>query len=102
MKRNLGRQWKLSIAPIGMLMPTLGLLAIFSLVPFVWAFWTSFYDYEVGGDSRFVGLSNYAESLRDPTLLSSFGNLLFLTVFGVLAVMTAPLIIAKLIFSLKS
>lgn len=85
-----------------MLLPTFGLLAVFSLVPFIWAFATSFYDYEVGGESRFVGMANYAEYLHDPTLLSSFGNLLFLTVFGILVVLTAPLIVAKLIFSLKS
>jgi ABC-type sugar transport system permease subunit len=85
-----------------MLTPTIALLAIFSLVPFVWAITTSLYDYEVGGESRFVGLANYAEYLRDPTLLPSFANLLFLMLFGVLVVMTAPLTIAKLIFSLKS
>lgn len=85
-----------------MLTPTFGLLAVFSLVPFVWAFVTSFFDYEVGGESRFVGLANYTEYLHDPTLLSSFGNLLFLTAFGLAVVMTAPLIVAKLIFSLKS
>jgi raffinose/stachyose/melibiose transport system permease protein len=91
-----------SVAVYMMLTPTLGLLAVFSLVPFLWAFWTSFYDYEVGGDSRFVGLANYGEYLHDPTLFSSFGNLLFLTLFGVAVVMTAPLMIAKLIFSLRS
>ena len=96
------REWRARAAHYAMLTPTLGLLAVFSLVPFLWAFGTSFYEYEVGGESRFVGLANYAEYLHDPTLLSSFGNLLFLTVFGILIVMTAPLIIAKLIFSLKS
>jgi raffinose/stachyose/melibiose transport system permease protein len=85
-----------------MLTPTFGLLAIFSLVPFLWAFSTSFYDYEVGGDSRFVGLGNYLEYAHDPTLISSFGNLLFLTIAGVITVMTAPLLIAKVIFSLRS
>lgn len=71
-------------------------------MPFIWAFWTSFYDYEVGGESKFVGLANYQEYLSDPTLVSSFVNLAFLTSFGLLTVTTAPLIIAKLIFSLKS
>lgn len=85
-----------------MLTPTFSLLAIFSLVPFLWAFWTSFFDYEVGGDAKFVGLANYIEYLSDPTLVSSFVNLGFLTAFGLLTVTTAPLIIAKLIFSLKS
>lgn len=85
-----------------MLLPSFGLLAVFSLVPFLWAFVTSFFDYEVGGESRFVGFSNYAEYLHDPTIVSSFGNLLFLTLFGLLTVTTVPLGIAKLIFSLKS
>ncbi len=85
-----------------MLSPTFLLLGVFSLVPFVWAFVTSFFDYEVGGDSKFVGFANYLEYLHDPTLLSSFGNLVFLMLFGVAVVMSAPLIIAKLIFSLKS
>lgn len=85
-----------------MLAPTFALLAVFSLVPFLWAFWTSFFDYEVGGESRFIGLANYREYLSDPTLLSSFANLAFLTVFGLLTVTTAPLIVAKLIFSLRS
>lgn len=85
-----------------MLTPTFGLLAVFSLVPFIWAFSTSFYDYEVGGESKFIGLSNYAEYLSDPTLAVSFKNLLFLTLFGIAVVMTVPLIVAKLIFSLRS
>ncbi len=85
-----------------MLTPTFALLAVFSLVPFLWAFVTSFYDYEVGGDSKFIGFSNYVEYLSDPTLWVSVKNLLFLTAFGLVVVMTAPLIIAKLIFTLKS
>ena len=85
-----------------LLAPTFILLATFSLVPFVVAFITSFYDYEVGGDSTFVGLSNYAEYFHDYTFLESFGNMLFLTAFAVVVVMIVPLIIAKLIFSLSS
>ncbi len=85
-----------------MLTPTFALLAVFSLVPFIWAFATSFYDYEVGGEAKFVGLSNYIEYFSDPTLLASFENLLFLTVCGLIIVTTAPLIVAKLIFCLKS
>lgn len=91
-----------SLAYYAMLAPSLGLLAVFSLVPFVWAVATSFYEYEVGGESRFVGLANYVEYLHDPTLLTSFANLAFLTIFGLLVVWTAPLVVAKLIFSLDS
>lgn len=98
MRRNVAS----TAAIYAMLTPTFGLLAIFSLVPFVWAFVTSFYDYEVGGESRFVGIDNYIEYLHDPTLLVSFANLLFLTVFGLVIVATVPLAVAKLIFCLKS
>jgi raffinose/stachyose/melibiose transport system permease protein len=86
----------------GLLTPTFLLLGVFSLVPFVWAFWTSFYDYEVGGESRFVGLANYTEYLHDPTLAPSFLNMAILTAFGIGVVLTVPLIIAKLIFTLSS
>jgi raffinose/stachyose/melibiose transport system permease protein len=82
--------------------PTFILLAVFSLIPFMIAFATSFYDYEVGGESRFVGLANYLEYVGDYTFLESFRNMLFLTGFHVICVMIVPLVVAKLIFSLSS
>jgi raffinose/stachyose/melibiose transport system permease protein len=102
--RGRGR-WRVrdAIGLYALLAPTFILLGIFSLVPFVVAFVTSFYDYEVGGESRFVGFANYLEYLRhDYTLLKSFGNMLFLTGFAVIVVIVVPLIVAKLIFSLSS
>lgn len=85
-----------------LLAPTFILLAVFSLVPFLVAFVTSFYDYEVGGEASFVGLNNFFEYLGDYTFLESFGNMIFLTAFAVIVVMIVPLVIAKLIFSLSS
>ncbi len=85
-----------------LLAPTFLMLAVFCFVPFVWAFTTSFYDYEIGGESAFVGLANYGEYLRDPTFLSSFTNLLFLTLFSVFVNVVFPFGVAKLIFSLSS
>jgi raffinose/stachyose/melibiose transport system permease protein len=82
--------------------PTFVLLSIFSVVPFVWAFVTAFYEYEVGGEATFVGFSNYIEYLSDPTFLPSFRHMLFLTAFAVVATVVFPLTIAKLIFSLTS
>jgi raffinose/stachyose/melibiose transport system permease protein len=91
-----------SLGYYSLIAPAFALLAVFSLVPFVWAFWTSFYDYEVGGDRTFIGLSNYLEYLHDPTLIPSFVNMGILTLVNVAIVMTVPLVIAKLIFSLSS
>lgn len=86
----------------GLITPTFLLLIVFSLIPFLWAFWTSFFDYEVGGESRFVGLSNYGEYLRDPTFLPSFANMGFLTMFHVAVVLVCPLVVARLIYGLSS
>src|SRR4051812_5732125 len=66
-----------SLGLYALLAPTFVLLAIFSLVPFVIAIGTSFFDYEVGGEAKFVGLANYVEYARDYTFLQSFGNMLF-------------------------
>jgi raffinose/stachyose/melibiose transport system permease protein len=86
----------------GLLAPTFILLACFSLIPFVIAITTSFFDYEVGGVATFVGLANYREYVHDYTFAESFRNLLFFCTFSVVAVMIVPLIVAKLIFSLDS
>ena len=91
-----------NFALYALLAPTFILLAVFCLVPFVIAIATSFYDYEVGGDAKFIGFSNYLEYLHDYTFLKSFGNMLFLTAFAVIVVMIMPLLVAKLIFSLSS
>lgn len=101
-RQSLGARCVQSVGLYALLAPTFILLAVFCLVPFAVAFITSFYDYEVGGESRFIGLANYAEYLRDYTFLESFRNMLFLTAFHVVAVIVVPLVVAKLIFSLSS
>lgn len=85
-----------------LLTPSMVLLGVFCLLPFLWAFWTSFFDYEVGGDTKFVGLANYVEYLSDPTFLPSFLNMAMLTLFGVAVVLICPLFVARMIFGLSS
>lgn len=91
-----------SLPLYGLIAPTFALLGVFSLVPFLWAFWTSFSDYEVGGETRFVGLANYVEYLTDPTFLPSFANMALLTLLHLLIVLVAPLFVARMIFALSS
>lgn len=85
-----------------LLVPTYLFLAVFTFIPFVWAFSTSLYEYEIGGQSEFIGLANYAEYFRDVTFPITFRNMLFLTAFAVVVNIVFPLTIAKLIFSLRS
>ncbi|MEO6434521.1 MAG: sugar ABC transporter permease, partial [Tepidisphaeraceae bacterium] len=101
-RRGLVRKCADSLGLYALLAPTFILLAVFSLIPFVIAITTSFYDYEVGGASKFVGLANYTEYVGEYTFLKSFANLFFLTGFHVVCVMLVPLVVAKLIFSLSS
>jgi len=72
------------------------------VVPFVWAFAKSFYEFEIGSPPHFVGVGNYTEYFRDVTFAESFGNMLLLTTWAVLVVIVVPLTVAKLIFSLSS
>ena len=85
-----------------LLLPTYVLMSVFSFVPFTWAFTKSFYQFEIGEAPVFVGLQNYIDYLHDPTLLASFGNMIFLTIFAVGITICVPLTIARLIFSLSS
>jgi len=85
-----------------LILPTFILISVFGFIPFFWALRGSFYRYEIGGESTFVGFNNYFEYFTDPTFFPSFSNMLFLTVFAVCVFIVCPLFIAKLIFSLSS
>lgn len=102
MGRSDGRPISRNLGCYGLLAPTFLLLAVFSVVPFIWAFTTSFYRYEIGGEATWVGLTNYVEYPQDPTCRISFLNLLFLTSFSVFVHVVFPLIVARLIFALSS
>ena len=82
-------------------LPTLGLLAMFSFLPMVMAFYNSLFEYEVGGERTWVGLNNYLDYITsDPTAAISFLNMSILTFIAIVVRISIPLIIAKLIHSL--
>ncbi len=83
------------------LLPSLVLLTVFVYIPVSWAFVGSLFRFEVGGKSEFVGVDNFVDFLfKDPVTWPAFGNMIFLTAFGVLVRLTVPLIVAKLIHAL--
>ena len=85
----------------GIILPTMVMLLTFVYLPVFWAFSKSLYAFEIGGDSRFVGLTNYVEYLtEDPTCYPSLGTMFLFTVIAVFLRVTFPLIVAKLIHSL--
>ena len=66
-----------NILPYALIFPTVAVIAVFLVVPFVQAIEMSFYRISPFGRVRvFVGLRNYAELLRSPEYLQSFVNTL--------------------------
>ena len=94
------RLWS-TLSCYGLLASTVLLLTVFIYLPVIWAFTKSLYEFEIGGASKFVGLSNYREFLSDPTLLPSLYHMFFLTAFAVCVRLSMPLIVAKLIHSVR-
>lgn len=88
------------ITPLYLLaLPTILFLLVFIYYPAVNGFLTSFSYWTVKG-STFAGLANYEKLLSDKRLIASVGNLVQLTLFNVLVVITMPLIAAALVFHL--
>jgi ABC-type sugar transport system permease subunit len=62
----------------------------------------AFTDWKPGiRELNFVGLDNFAAMLADPYLRASFGNVLLIVVTTVAKELTAPLLVAELIFHLR-
>lgn len=67
-----------NILPYALIFPTVAVIAVFLVVPFIQAIEMSFYRISPFGRVRvFVGLRNYAELLRSPEYLQSLLNTLF-------------------------
>ena len=99
----LGHRLRFTLSCYGLLAATILLLSTFVYLPVIWAFSKSLYQFEVGADATFVGLSNYIEFLtRDPIIWTAFLNMAIFTVIAVTIRLSIPLIVAKLIYSLPN
>ncbi len=78
------------------------MLTVFVYLPVLWAFSRSLYRFEIGGESKFVGVSNYVEFLTaDPVTWPAFGHMILLTLFAICVRLTIPLAVAKLVHSIR-
>jgi len=59
--------------------PVLLYLAVFMLVPFLWAFWISFTDKTIGANTSFIGLKNFIDLLSDGKFKKGRVNTLYYT-----------------------
>ena len=77
------------LAPYLFLLPTVGIMALFSLYPMLYGVWMSLHNFDViHGTFKFVGLGNYVQLFHDP----QFGQSVLNTAWYTLTVV--PLIVA--------
>jgi multiple sugar transport system permease protein len=63
------------LTPYLFLLPTLGMLTAFSLIPLLYGFWMSLHNIDIlHGKSEFIGLQNYFNLLHDPKFGLSLVN----------------------------
>ena len=85
-----------------LLLGPVGFLAVFNYVPAASALYHAFTAWDIGAESRWVGLANFAELARDPVFRKSLANLAKLGAFIFITGMTIPFLVAELIFHIKS
>ena len=82
------------------LVPILGFLLFFNVLPIVGSFFLSFFKYEMLQPLKFIGLDNYIYAFtRDPVFLRTVVNTIFYALLSVIAGMAISLLIAQLIFT---
>lgn len=82
------------------LLPLAVVLALFQYYPALNGIFRSFWDWNPGLESSFVGLDNYAKMMDDGIWWQSFKNLGFIFVFGVVS-WVIPVVAAELLISLR-
>ncbi|HEY7030824.1 MAG TPA: sugar ABC transporter permease [Thermomicrobiales bacterium] len=85
-----------------LLVPCFTLLIIFNYYPAFLALWGSIFTLDYGREGQYVGLQNFREMFDDPTFRASVRNVVALTTFGAVTVITVPVAVAEMIFRLKS
>ena len=89
------------VQPYLYILPLFILLGVFKLYSSVYAIYRSFFEWDGGRISVFIGIQNYIALLTDATFGKSLVNLLILLVTSVLKVVTVPLLVAELVMSVK-
>ncbi len=89
------------VVPYLYILPILSFLAIFILKPFIFAIIKSFYRYDGFNTDVFIGLDNYIQLFSDRKFYISLYNLLIFFI-GFFVAFAVPIIVAEMIFNLRS
>lgn len=95
------RVWQARMGYLFILPLMLGLL-IFSYYPAFSGIYHSFFDWDSVGTAKFIGVANYRELFRDEVFLTAFGTMLKIQLPKLLIGIIVPLIMAEMIFCVRS
>ncbi|MBC7319310.1 PQQ-binding-like beta-propeller repeat protein, partial [bacterium] len=82
--------------------PTILLLATFNYYPAFSGIYHAFTEWHPGGNTKWIGWENFRQMKFDPYLTVGIKNLIILLITNIIKVLTMPLLVAELIFHLKS
>ncbi|MDD6788851.1 MAG: sugar ABC transporter permease [Lachnospira sp.] len=82
-------------------LPSLGLFALFFLLPLVLSIWFSFTDFDGWKKMNFIGLKNYTKILKDSSFYLSLGRTFIYTIVNLPFKVAIPLLLAALVTSKK-
>jgi raffinose/stachyose/melibiose transport system permease protein len=88
--------------PYLFILPTMALLALFMYLPAATALERSLYAWDGISAPTFIGIDNFTAMASDPVLQQAFTNVLRLTVFAMTVQVAVPLMVARVILSLRS
>lgn len=84
------------------ILPMFLLLFTFSYFPAFSGLYHSFFDWDAVGTAKFIGFDNFKEAFADEVFLDSFGTMFKLLIPRLLITVVVPLIVAELIYGIKS
>ena len=93
-------QLRKDITGYAFLAPNLIGFLIFTLVPFVYSFYISFFNWDAITEMKFVGLNNYVKLFHDSGFMISLKNTLYYTFVNVPMVMVCGMILALCVHKL--
>ena len=83
-------------------LPLMAGLLTFSYYPAFSGIFHSFFDWDAVGNAEFIGINNFIELWQDEVFLKSFGTMAKIQLPKLLIGIIVPLIMAELIFNLRS
>lgn len=93
--------WRYRFCYLAMI-PTFALLGVFVFYPAVSVFYYAFTNWDGFTSPQWIGFANFAEIFQSDVFQHGWVNLLVLTISPIIQVLTVPVLVAELIFGLRS